>query len=418
MKLYQKKELIESLKIEVLDFQALKKYAAEGFLKLAISFGLQIFRLMMEEEATEMAGPKGKHISDRTAYRHGTEKTQIVLGGAKITTARLRVRDIDGNEMHFETLDIFQNEDSLNETILERIVSGVSTRKYERVLDFTNEDISGASKSAVSRRFAKAIETHMDEFFSRSLKGRYPIMLIDSIHVGGLNVVAAMGIDNSGYKQILGIRKGEVEDSETVKALFDDLIDRGLDVNEPRLYVIDGAKALRKAIKDKFGSSALIQRCQVHKKRNVLSYLPETEQDTISIAMTNAYNQLDYKDAKAALMRIHRNLKHRHPEAANSLMEGMEETLTVHRLKVPRLLRQTLLSTNAIESANSVCKSIIKRVSRFRSSGDVIRHAAAGFMEAERGFRRVKGYKQIPVLQSALAQETGVRNNPIKQVSA
>jgi transposase-like protein len=418
MELYQKKELIESLDIKVLDFQSLKQYASEGFLKLAIRIGLTVFKLMMEEEATEMVGAKWKHIPDRVAYRHGTEDTQIVLGGAKIKTERLRVRDLDGNEMHFESLDIFQNEDPLNDTVLERLVSGVSTRKYERVLDFTYEDISCISKSEVSRRFTKAMETLMDEFFDRSLKGSYPAMLIDSIRVGGLNVVAAMGIDNSGHKQILGIKIGETEDSEVVKALFADLINRGLDVNEPRLYVIDGAKALLKAIKDTFGTNALIQRCQVHKKRNVLSYLPETERDNISIAMTNAYNEPDYEEAKAALMRIHRNLKHRCPEAANSLMEGMEETLTVHKLKVPRILRQTLSSTNALESANSVCKSVVKRVNRFQSGNDVLRHAAAGFMEAERGFRRIKGYKQIPILQSALARMTGVRNNPTKQVSA
>ena len=191
-----------------------------------------------------------------------------------------------------------------------------------------------------------------------------------------------------------------------VKALLADMVERGLDASEPRLYILDGGKALHKAVKDTFGKKAVIQRCQVHKKRNVLSYLPESEQANVSLAMTTAYREFEYGKAKASLELLADNLAYRYPKAADSLREGLEETLTAHRLKLPGLLRQTLSSTNAMESANSGCMGIIRRVCNFKNGAMTLRYAAAGFLEAERGFRRIKGYKQIPILQNALARLT------------
>jgi len=418
MKLYQTKPVSESVNLNVLDTQALQCHASRGLLNLSVELGLMVFKQMMEEEATEMTGPKNKHNPDRSSYRHGKEKTQIVLGGSKIQTDRLRVRGLDGSEKPFKTLALFQDEDPLNEALLSRLLSGVSTRKYERTLEYSQKGKGCTSKSEASRRFTAGMKELMDEFLSRSLAGSFPVMIIDGIQIGKLVVVAAMGIDSSGHKKILGIREGGTENSEVVKDLLADLILRGIDAREPRLYVLDGSKALYKAVKGTFGDKAQIQRCQVHKKRNVLSHLPQSEQANISIAMTNAYREFDYNEAKTAMMRIHRNLEHRYPQAAESLAEGLEDTLAVHRLKMPGLLRQTLSNTNVLESANSVCKGVVKRVSRYRSGADVLRHAAAGFMEAERGFRRVRGYKQIPLLQSMLAREAGVLNNPAEQASA
>jgi len=418
MKLYQTKTLSESVNVNILDIEALEEYACKGLLNLSVELGLMIFSQMMEEETVKIAGPKGKHNADRSAYRHGKEKTQIVLGGTKIQTERVRVRGLDGSEQQFRTLELFQNEDSLNKALLTRLLCGVSTRKYDRSMDYGSDDALCTSKSEASRRFIKGMKALRDEFFSRLLDKQYPVMMIDGLCIGGLTVIVAMGIDNDGNKHILGIREGGTENNEVVKALFADLIDRGLDASEPRLYVIDGAKALYKAVKDTFGSGSQIQRCQVHKKRNVLEHLPKSEQANISIAMSNAYKEFDYKEARAALMRIHRNLEFRYPNAAASLLEGLEDTLTVHRLKIPGLLRQTLSNTNVLESANSICRSVVKRVGRYRNGADVMRHAAAGFMEAEKGFRRIRGYKQIPLLQSMLAKEAGVENSPNEQAIA
>ncbi len=243
----------------------------------------------------------------------------------------------------------------------------------------------------------------MQEFFKRPIDQDYPVMMIDGLEPGKMTILAAMGIDDDGKKRILGIAEGGSENSTVAKALLEDLIHRGLDILRPRLYVIDGGKALHKAITDTFGMSAFIQRCQVHKKRNVLSYLPESEQANVSMSMTLAYREFEYEAAKSKLMDIVGKLEHRYPKAAASLLEGLEETLTVHRLKIPGLLRETLCSTNPMESANSACRGIIRRVSNFKDGEMALRHAAAGFMEAERGFRRIKGYRQLAILTFMLS---------------
>ena len=406
MKEYHKKQASVKGSIEVLDTELLMALASEGLLALSLQVGLEVFRQMLDTDVEGLAGAKGTHNPDRRAYRHGTEPTRVVMGGKKVSAQRPRVRSKDGTELQLPTLGMFQNEDPLNQALLSRLLSGVSTRKYARTVDEPTEDASCVSKSEVSRRFAKAMETRMDEFFKRRIEGRYPIVMMDGLALGKMTIVAAMGIDSEGRKRILGLAEGGSENSEVVKALLNDLIERGLDASEPRLYILDGGKALHKAVKDVFGKKAVIQRCQVHKKRNVLSQLPDSEQANMSLAMTIAYREFEYVKAKSSLELLADNLAYRYPKAADSLREGLEETLTMHRLKLPGLLRQTLSSTNAMESANSGCMGIIRRVCNFKNGAMTLRYAAAGFLEAERGFRRIKGYKQIPVLQYALARLT------------
>ena len=256
---------------------------------------------MLATDVEALAGAKGTHNPDRSAYRHGTETTRVVMGGQKVTAQRPRVRSKEGTELQLPTLSLFQNEDPLNRALLSRLLSGVSTRKYARTVDGPIEDATCVSKSEVSRRFAKVMETQMDEFFKRRIEGRYPILMMDGLVLGKMTIVAAMGVDSEGRKRILGLIEGGSENSEVVKALLADLIERGLAPSEPRLYVLDGGKALHKAVKDVFGNSAVIQRCQVHKKRNVLSHLPESEQTRVSLAMTMAYREFDYAKAKSAL---------------------------------------------------------------------------------------------------------------------
>lgn len=406
MKGYQKERTSVKGSIEVLDVKPLEELASEGLLALSIELGLEVVRQMLEADVTAQAGPKGTHNPDRTAYRHGTGKTPVVLGGQKARIQRPRVRSKEGVELQLPTLSAFQNEDPLNQVLLSRLLSGVSTRKYARTLDEPVEDAACVSKSEASRRFASAMESRMDEFFKRRLEGSYPAMMLDGLELGKMTIIAAMGIDAEGKKRILGLAEGGSENSEVIKALLNDLIERGLDATEPRLYILDGGKALHKAVKDVFGKKAVIQRCQVHKKRNVLSQLPESEQANVSISMTMAYREFEYAKAKSSLELLANNLAYRYPKAAQSLREGLEETLTVHRLKLPGLLRQTLSSTNAMESANSGCMGVIRRVCNFKNGAMTLRYAAAGFLEAERGFRRIKGYRQIPILQNALTRLT------------
>jgi putative transposase len=406
MKVYQEKNESVNSSIEITNSELLLAKAQDGLLELSLSLGLEVMRMMLEEDVTHYAGPKGKHgTAGRTGYRHGTEKTTIVMGGSKVRADRPRVRGLDGGELPLETLGLFQNEDPLNQAILTKLLAGISTRKYARTVEGGAADSICASKSEVSRRFIEGMDSKMQEFFTRKLGQDYPVMMIDGLELGKMTILAAMGIDSEGKKHILGIAEGGSENSIVVKGLLEDLISRGLNPDRPRLYVLDGGKALHKAVLDAFGRNAIIQRCQVHKKRNVLSYLPESAQANVSIALTMAYREFDYETAKSKLLGVASDLEYKYPKAAASLMEGLEETLTVHRLKVPGVLRETLCSTNPMESANSTCRGIIRRVSNFRDGEMALRYAAAGFIEAERSFRRIKGYRQLPMLSAMLANE-------------
>ena len=405
MKVYQKNKGSVNGSIEITNSKLLYEKARYGLMELSVSLGLEVMRMMLEEDVEKHAGPKGKHgTEERIGYRHGTDDTTVVMDGKKIRVKRPRVRAIEEDcELPLETLHFFQNEDPLNKAIMARLLSGVSTRKYNRTVEGDAADMICTSKSEVSRRFIEGMDTLMNEFFTRKLDQDYPVMMIDGLELGKMTILAAMGIDSTGKKRVLGITEGGSENSTVVKSLLEDLIARGLDATRPRLYVLDGGKALHKGVVDTFGNKSLIQRCQVHKKRNVLSYLPESEQANTSIAMTMAYREFEYNAAKSKLMEIAEKLEHRYPKAAASILEGLEETLTVHRLKVPGTLRETLCSTNPMESANSACRGIIHRVSNFRDGEMALRHAAAGFIEAERGFRRIKGYRQLPFLTKMLS---------------
>jgi len=412
MKLYQKEERTVKNSLEVIDTNVLLEKASKGLLSLSVEIGFEVLRQLMEEEVTELVGKKGKHQKNRKGYRHGTEKTKVVLGAQKVSTTRPRVRSNEGGEFPLETLQWFQREDSLNQAVLARLLSGVSCRKYEQTLDTdtASNPTSCTSKSEISRRFITGMQTAMDEFFGRRLDGSYPAVMIDGMCFGKMTIVAAMGIRAGGDKQILGLIEGGSENTEVVKTLLSDLLERGLDPTESRLYVIDGGRALAKGIKNTFGDHAVIQRCQVHKKRNVLSKLPESEQANVGLLLSNAYLEFEYDEALSKLQQIMKKIETRYPSAAASLKEGMEETLTVHRLKLPGLLRKTLSNTNALESANSTCAGIIRRVTHFKNGEVALRQAVAGFMEAERSFCRIRGYREIPILQSALTNLTGIKH--------
>ena len=308
-------------------------------------------------------------------------------------------------ELSLPALAIFQDEEPLSRAVLSELLAGVSTRKYARAKDFDGTEAVCTSKSEVSRKFVKGLSALMDEFFQRRIEGDYPILMMDGMAVGKMTVIAAMGIGSDGHKCMLGLTAGGTENQEAVKALLTDLLDRGLAADQPRLFVLDGGKALHKAVTDTFGGQAVIQRCQVHKKRDVLAQLPKSERANTGLQISMAYLENDYDNAKKALDLLAHNLEHRYPKAAASLREGLEETLTVHRLKVPGLLRQTLSNTNAMESANSVAASVIKRVKHWNDGEQILRYAAAGFLEAEKSFRRVKGYRQIPLLVSAIEKD-------------
>jgi putative transposase len=402
MKSYQKKESKVKESIAILDQEKLLDTAAGGLLNLSIELGFEVMRQMLELDVEALAGKKGKHDANRTAYRHGSEPTKVVLGGEKRSVDKPRVRSLSGVELPLPSLTQFQNEDSLSQAVLAKLLRGVSTRKYAGTTDYPSPDSACTSKSEVSRRFIAGLEPLVAEFLGRKLEDDYPVIMIDGMNIGQMTVLAAMGIKHDGTKQMLGVIEGGSENHLVANALLADLAGRGLAADTPRLFVLDGGKALHKAVTDAFGKYAAIQRCQVHKKRNVLSHLPKSEQTNVGLAISRAYLEFDYENAKKELSLIATNLEHRYPKAASSLLEGLEETLTVHQLEVPALLRQTLCTTNPMESANSVCMGIVRRIKNWKNGEMILRNIAAGFMEAEKSFRRIKGYRQIPILTSSL----------------
>ncbi len=405
MKSYQKAQKPVKGNVKILDEQVLLETASEGLLSLSVELGMEVVRQLLEADVTTLAGEKGRHDSGRTAYRHGSEHTKVVMGGEKREIRRPRVRSKDGVELSLPTLTAFQDEEPLNQAVLARLLAGVSTRKYAGSRELKDPDAACISKSEVNRRFVKELSSLMEEFFNRRIDGDYPIMMLDGMAVGKMTVIAAMGIGRDGRKRMLGLSAGGTENQAAVKELLTDLLGRGLAPDRPRLFVLDGGKALHKAVTDTFGKYAVIQRCQVHKKRNVQDQLPKSEQTNVGLALSRAYLEHDYDKARRALEHIADGLENRYPKAAASLREGLEETLTVHRLKLPSLLRQTLSNTNAMESANSVAASVLKRVKHWKDGEQILRYAAAGFAEAEKSFRRIKGYRQIPLLLEALYHE-------------
>ena len=263
MKVYQEKQEMVNTGIEITDYEFLQEKARNGLLQLSMSLGIEVMLMMLEEDVTQYAGPKGKHgIADRVGYRHGYEQTTVVMGGKKIHTKRPRVRSVSGDaELPLPTLAQFQEEDPLNQAIMARLLAGVSTRKYCRTVEGQNGRCT--SKSEVNRRFIQQMDKLIEEFFTRPLNDDYPVMIIDGLELGKMTVLAAMGITRDGQKQMLGIIEGGSENSVVVIELFNDLIERGLDPLRPRLYVLDGSKALHKGVTDVFGKDALIDRKSV-----------------------------------------------------------------------------------------------------------------------------------------------------------
>jgi len=383
--------------------------ARNGLLALSISVGLDVLKAMMAGEAEEKAGIKGKHSKDRTIYRHGTEKSSVVMGGQKVKLERPRLRSKENREIGLEILEQFQSEDPLNFKMLQLMLMGITTRDYRECQDAApGVEVFGSAKSSVSRRFVQESNKTMQEFMRRKLDDdSYPIILIDGVIFGEYNVIVALGVKATGEKSILGIREGSSENSVISKDLISDIISRGLKSDKNRLFVIDGSKALSRAVKESFGGRFEIQRCQLHKKRNVEGYLPETEKHRVINEMNDAYAEFEYKEAKQKLDKLAGSLEYKYPSAADSIREGLEETLTLHRLRIPGLLRVSLSTTNPIESAISMARGTTGRVRRWRNGNQVLRWLSCGFLSAEERFHKIKGYKLLPILTDILDGKEG-----------
>jgi len=371
-----------------------------------MSTGLAVFEAMLEEDRGTLCGPAGIcQGAQRTAYRYGHEQGRVVLGGRKVQLRRPRVRSVVGEELALPSWVAMRQEDPLHERAFEQMVVGVSTRKYARSLEGLPEGRSSCSvsRSSVSRRFVARTREQITRRLSESLEGKdFPVLLIDGTVLGDHVLLVAMGIEADGSKCVLGVVEGSSESEQAGRALLRNLIERGLPVERMRLFVIDGGKGVRAAIRKTFAGWALIQRCQIHKLRNVLEHLPESRRAWVRTAIRKAWAAGSAEQAQKHLLALAKQLEEAHPGAAASLREGLEETLTILRLGVSAALARSLRSTNPIENLNSALKHLARRVKRWRGGTMALRWAVTGILEAEKRFRRIKGYRDLPALSIAL----------------
>jgi putative transposase len=388
--------------------------AKEGLLALSVGVGLGVLSELMEEEVDDVVGPKGEHNPERTAVRHGHEAGEVTLGGRRVAVERPRVRTADGDqEVALGTYAHFADRDPLARVVLERMLAGVSTRRYPRTQEPVGEEVEAqarsTSKSAVSRTFVERTRQALGELMSRQLGDmRLAVMMIDGLELKGRMNIVALGVTTEGIKVPLGLWGGSTENAIVVTALLSDLVERGLDPEQGMLFVIDGSKALRKGIRSVFGDVP-IQRCIRHKERNVLGHLPERDRPAVKARLRKAWAETDHPRALEQLKGLASELDHTHPGAAGSLREGLEETLTVVRLGIKGKLKRTLESTNPAESMIDTVRTTQRNV-KYWSSGEMgLRWTAAGLLEAEKQFRKVIGYKDLAKLAVAIERDLTTR---------
>ena len=368
--------------------------------------GLQIIGTILEEEVARRVGPPHRPNPTSSGVRWGRQPGYVVFGGQKVSIPRPRVRTREGEEVALDSYARLQHDGRRQRAVREGIVAGLTTRNYHRAVESVLDGY-GIEKSSVSREFVQASAAQLQELCERKL-GELDVvaLLIDGIEIGKQVLVVALGIETSGEKHVLGLWQGATENTTVVKLLLEDLVARGLRPDRRYLFVIDGAKALRAAIVKVFGERAEVQRCQIHKRRNVKDHLPENCQKDYDRRIRNAYAMTNYAEAKVELEKIVRQLERINPSAAHSLEEGLEETLTVHRLGVGERLRRTLSSTNPIESCLSTVERVARNVKRWREGDQSLRWTATGLLEAEKRFHRIKGYREIGVLNRRLNPST------------
>lgn len=379
----------------------------EGLLALAVGAGMQVLGAMMDADVTAVCGPRGVHDPDRAAVRHGHERGSVPLGGRRVPVTRPRMRAADGSgELPVASYQVLNDTEVLGRMALERMLAGLSTRRYAVGLEPVGAQVSEAatatSRSAVSRKFVAATESALADLLAADLSVLDLVaFMVDGVHFAEHCCVVALGIGIDGTKHPLALVEGSTENATLVRELIVGLRERGLDVTKPILAVIDGSKALRRAIMDVF-DHPVIQRCQLHKIRNVIDKLPEKLKSLVQRRMRDAYHAESALAAQAGLEELAAELDRTHCGAAASVREGLEETLTVLRLRVPPALARTLRSTNAIESMISICREHARNVKRWRDGKMALRWCAAGMVEASKQFRRVNGHLHLPALRAVL----------------
>jgi putative transposase len=392
-----------------------------SFERFCLAAGLETFSAMLEKDAEEVCGARHARGEGRRGYRWGRTRGKIGFHGGKVELERPRVRDFDGKELSLPSWEQASEEDWLGRWAMNLMLINVSTRKFRRAVRLPEGDVpapqgAGVSKSATSRRFVALSAARMKEWMASDL-GHLDIMVvqIDGIHiVEDIVLVVAIGIDSEGAKHPLGLIEGATEHSAVVQALIDNLIERGLDPAVPRLFIIDGSKALSKAIRRSFGRHTPIQRCQIHKARNIMERLPKPLHASVRRVLRQAW-ELDDADKAEKLMRnLAQRLDRDAPGVCASILEGLDEILTVTRLGLPAELRRSLACTNIVENMMGTVRRVCRNVKRWHSASMALRWTAAAMDEAAKGFRKLKAHKQLPILRAALiAHHNKTSNNRV-----
>ena len=382
--------------------------AKEGLLALSVGVGLGVVHELMELEVDEVVGPKGKHNGDRIAVRHGHEGGWMTLGGRRVQVHRPRMRTAAGErELPVATYQYFADGDPLTRAVMDRMLAGVSTRRFAGVAEPVGEEVERAStatsKSSVSEMFIERTATALSELMSRRLDDvRLAVLMLDGMEIAERTHVVALGVSTDGVKIPLGLWEGSTENATVARTLLADLVERGLDPEQAILFVIDGSKALRRAIKDVFGEHALVHRCHRHKERNVTDLLPERDRPTVRSRMRAAWALRDPELATQRLELLASELERTWPDAGRSLREGMDDTLTLMALGITGQLAKTLCSTNPCESMIEIVRHTQRNVKRWRDGDMRKRWTAAGILVAEQQFRRIIGYRDLAKLLSAI----------------
>jgi len=352
-----------------------------------------------------LCGPKDKHQADRQAYRSGSAASEITLGGRRIAMRRPRARSVEGEELELPSFAVFANRDPLDEHTLSSIAAGVTTRQYALTLERlpAAEQDRSSSRSSVSCRFVALSTLQLERWLSQRIEDLHiRVVMIDGKVFRDHVVLITLGIGENGQKHVLGLREGTTENAAVCRALLSDLIERGLPMDRRLLFVIDGGKGLRAGILECFGREAVVQRCLTHKIRNVLDHLPDAMKPSVHAALRRAWGSKDPKLARRQLQQLARGLESDHHGAAAAILEGLDEQLTVQRLKLQGALARVLRTTNAIENLMGSVQRYTRNVKRWRGAKMIVRWAAAAVLRAQRSFRAVHGYRDIPKLTRAL----------------
>jgi len=381
-----------------------------SFDRFCLAAGIEALGAMMERDAEEACGARHARGEGRRGHRWGRTQGKIGFHGGKAAVVRPRVRELDGKELALPSWQQAVEEDWLGQWAMNLMLINVSTRKFRRAVRLPEGDVpapagAGVSKSAASRHFVALSAARMKEWMASDLGGLdIMVVQIDGIHITEhLVLVAAIGIDGEGVKHPLGLIEGATEHGAVVQALIDDLVERGLDPTVPRLFIIDGSKALAKAIRRSFGRHTPIQRCQIHKARNIMERLSPALHASVRRVLRQAWELEDADKAEKLIRNLARRLEHEAPGVSKSILEGLDEILTVSRLGLPTALRRSLACTNIIENMMGTVRQVSRNVKRWQSASMALRWTAAAMLEAKKGFRRLKAYKQLAALRTALA---------------